>query len=129
MLMLGGCRTGLGAFGARIVLIVGIFLQALVERMTYLRAAHTDEINSLDSLINSFAIKDAAFELLNANTKEFLVLTLNLAAARFILGQVGIFIVDFRRVGESGVQIALGRFRLVHFRHGLRSLRYFRRPI
>ena len=69
MLMLGDCCTGLGAFRACIVLIVGIFLQALVEGMTYFRAADTDEINSLDSLIDSFAIEDAAFELLDANTQ------------------------------------------------------------
>lgn len=86
MLMLGGCGTALGAFRACIVLIVGIFLQALVEGMAYLRAADADEINSLDSLINSFAIEDAAFELLDADTQEFLVLTLNLTAASFILG-------------------------------------------
>ena len=86
MLILGGCGTGLGAFRARIVLIVGIFLQTLVEGMTYLRAADADEINSLDSFIDSFAIEDAAFELLDADTQEFLVLTLNLTAASFILG-------------------------------------------
>ena len=103
MLMLGSCGAGLGAFRACIVLIVGIFLQALIERMTYFHAADANEINSLDSLIDSFAIEDAAFELLDADTQKFLVLTLNLTAASFILGQVGIFIADFRRFGKSGI--------------------------
>src|SRR6516165_11433056 len=103
--MLGDCGTSLGAFRACIVLIVGIFLQALVEGMTYFRAADTDEINSLDSLIDSFAIEDATFELLDANTQEFLVLTLDFTSTSFILGKVGIFIADFCRVGESDIQI------------------------
>ena len=129
ILMLGGCDARLGAFRAGVVLIVGIFLKPFIERMTYLRAAHADEIDSLNRLIDSFAIENATFELLDANTQEFLVLTLNLTAACFILGQVGIFVADFCRFREPGVQLALGRFRLVGFRHGLRSLRHLGRPI
>jgi hypothetical protein len=125
----GGGRSSFSAFGAGVVLIGRVFLETLVEGMTDLHTSYTNEINSLDRLINSLAIEDAAFELLDADTQEFLVLTLNLTAASFILGQVGIFIGDFRRFGEAGIQIALGRFGLVHFRHGLHNLRHRRRPM
>jgi len=127
--ILNDYSAGLGAFCARIVLIVGIFLQAFVEGMTYLRAADANEINSLDGLVDSFAIENAAFKLLDADTKELLVLTLDLTAASFILREVRVFIADFGRFSEPRVQITLGGFGLVRFRHGLQSLRHLKRPI
>lgn len=68
ILMSGGCGAGLGAFRTRIVLIVGIFLEAFIEGMTHLGAADTNEIYSLDRLIDSFAVENTAFELLDADT-------------------------------------------------------------
>jgi hypothetical protein len=112
-----GCGSaGLGAFRARIILIIGIFLQAFIKGVTHLGAARTNEIDSLDCLIDSLAIEDAALELLDANPQQFLVLTLNFAAASLILGQVGVFVSGIDRLGEP-VQITLRGFGLMDFRH------------
>jgi hypothetical protein len=86
--------------------------------MTNFGAAHANKINSLDGLIYSFAVEDAALEFFDANTQQLLVLTFDFSPASFIFGQVGIFIAGFRRFGEP-VQITLGGFGLVDFRHRL----------
>ena len=84
--------------------------------MADLRTAHANEVDSLNRLVDSFAIKNATLELFDANTQELLVLPFDLAAACFVFGQVGVFVASLGHLGVP-VQIAFGGLGLVDFRH------------
>jgi hypothetical protein len=115
----GGGRSSFSAFGAGVVLIGRVFLETLVEGMTDLHTSYTNEINSLDRLIDSFAVENSALQFLDTNTEEFLILSLNLASAGFVFWEVGFFLADIGSFGEPRVQIALRGLGLADSRHGL----------
>src|SRR5438874_7204010 len=98
---------GLSAFRARIVLIVGVFLKTLIEGMANFGTADADEVNPLDRFVDALAIENAAFELLNPDAEQVLILTFNLAPASFVLWQISIFFGRVCSFGKPGVQIAL----------------------
>jgi hypothetical protein len=79
---------------------------AVVERMTDLQALVADEIDAFDGLVDSFAIEDAAPELFDSDAEQLLVLALDLAPARLVLGKIGLFLM-LVRLGDADVQVHL----------------------
>src|SRR5690348_3071040 len=105
---LRGCRfRRFRALAAEVVLVGRVFLQAVVEGMAHLRALRAYKINPLDGLVDSFAVENPAPQLLHPDSQQFLVLSLYLASARFVLGQIRIFIAFFATVDKPRIEIAL----------------------
>src|ERR1700683_4407440 len=56
----GGLGARLAACRAQVLLIVGVFGEAVIERMAHLQAIEADVINPLDGLVDALAIEDLA---------------------------------------------------------------------
>ena len=54
-------------------------------------ALETNKIEAVDALIDLFPVKDAASQLLDANTQEFLIVFLYFAPTRFVTWKIFIF--------------------------------------
>src|SRR5260221_8957846 len=70
----------LGACGAQILLVLGVFGQAVIEGMADLQAIDADVVDALDSLVDTLAIENAAAQFLDADSEQIGVLTLDLAS-------------------------------------------------
>src|ERR1700730_6321211 len=103
----GGLRASLAAISAQVLLIVSVFRQAVVERVTHLQAIEADVVDALDGLVDSLAIKDPAAQLLDSDPEEIGVLAFDLAPSSFVLGKIRIFLGLVGQIVEAAVLVLL----------------------
>jgi hypothetical protein len=74
--------------------------------MTDLHALVADKVDAFDGLVDAFPIEDAALELLDSDAEQFLVLALDLTPTRFVLGEIGFFLM-LVGLGDADVEVHL----------------------
>src|ERR1700730_14859276 len=119
---LGGGGAGLTALAALVVLVVGVFDQAIVERVADFEALGANEVDAVDGFVDALAVEDPALELFYPEAHQVQVLAFDLAAAGFVLGKVGIFVGLVGRAGETGIKVTLGGLALASPGHRFYSL-------
>jgi hypothetical protein len=76
---------GFRAAAAQVVRIVWVFDETVIHVVADLLTFCTNEVNALDGLVDAFAVEDSTLELLDSNSKQRFVLTLDLPATNFVL--------------------------------------------
>ena len=92
--------NALRALPANIVLIVGVFLQTVVQRMANFHALDADKVDAFNSLVDPLAVENPSLELFDADTEKVHILALDLTPSCFVFRQVGIFFGFFRGLRE-----------------------------